>query len=144
MASLLLPLHLLSAGLWVGCVATELVFERLLAGQPAQQAALGELHRRVDWAVELPATALTLVTGLLLWRGVPTDALLGWKMVAGAVAVLANLWCMRSVLQRARAGSAGDAAAWAAADHDQHRRGAGVVLGLLLALALGLLRWAGR
>lgn len=145
MASLLLPLHLLSAGLWVGCVATELVFERLLADQHAQRSTLGELHQRVDWMVELPAAMLTLLTGLLLWLdGAPSDALLGLKIAAGAVAVVANLWCMRAVLLRARAGAAGDAKAWTLADQDQHRRGSLVVLGLLAALALGLARWVAR
>ena len=49
MKSVLLTCHLLSVGLWLGCVLTEALFERALLGQgPQAELTLAKLHWRVD------------------------------------------------------------------------------------------------
>lgn len=145
MASLLLPLHLLAAGLWAGCVLTEIAFERRLAGDAAQRPLLAALHRQVDLWIEAPAFALVALTGVLLWaRGAPADGWLQAKLALGGMAVLSNLGCMGAVLARDQAARRGDAAAWERADRLQHALGGAVVLGLCGALALGLVRWGLR
>lgn len=142
--ALLLPaVHLAAAGLWLGCVCTEVVFERALASDPLR---LAQLHRRVDAAVELPACLVVLLTGLamLTLRGrAPWDAWLAAKIALGAVALAANAMCARLVWRRATCAQAGDTQGFATADRRQHRWGAVVLAGLVAALALGLRRLAG-
>lgn len=141
---LLLCLHLLAAGAWAGCVATEVFFERRLAAIPLR-APLADLHRRVDLWVELPALLLVAATGVaMLLQQVPTPwgVLLGLKLVLGGLAVLANLVCIRMVLERDAAQRADDDAAYRRFDALQHRWGAGVVLGLAGAILFGVGRLA--
>ncbi len=51
--SVWLIIHLLVAGLWLGCVLVEVAFERALVAQ-GQWRLLARLHDRVDRWVELP------------------------------------------------------------------------------------------
>ena len=47
--------HILSAGIWTGCVATEVLFEKVLEKQSKEaNKLLSKLHYYVDLAVELP------------------------------------------------------------------------------------------
>lgn len=144
MRLLFLSLHLVSAGLWLGCVLTEVLFERALLGHgPSHRLILAQLHRRVDLWVELPAFLLLLVTGTLM---LPTAAPTLWlsaKIGVGALAIAANAYCVWLVLRRAAAAQRGDWPLFERLDHAQHRWGAVVLLGLLGALALGIWLWVG-
>lgn len=144
MRAVVLGLHLLAAGAWLGCVLTEALFERALLGRgPGFARVLARLHWRVDTAVEVPLLAVVALTGTWLWVSAraAVDALLACKIALGLLAVLANGVCVRLVRQRLRQAEAGDWAAFARTDHAQHRWGAWVLLGLLGAWALGLARW---
>lgn len=138
----LLALHLLFAGLWLGCVLTEALFERaILASGPLNAGLLAQLHKRVDLFVEIPAFAGVLVTGA--WMAVSRDswpALLQVKIAAGLLAVAANVWCVVLVLRREAATRRGNHAAFVRIDHRQHQVGAIVLVAMLTALVLGLAR----
>lgn len=136
---LLLLTHVAAASAWIGCVATELVAEkRLLA--PSQRLTLSMLHAHIDAWVELPLTALTLITGWALWPTGAADAPLLAMAAAGALAGVSNVLCTGAVWRRWQAARAGDDAAWVRADRSQHRWGAGVVVGLLAGLVAAALR----
>ncbi len=139
-------LHVLFAAAWLGCVLTEVVFERLLLAQGAAlHPLLGRLHRRVDLAIELPLLAGVAFSGavMLVAGAEAMDRLLTAKIAVGAVAIAANLWCVRLVLRRCAQAQAGDVSGFENTDHAQHRWGALVLLGLVAAFALALLRRAG-
>jgi len=52
---MILTLHVLFAGLWLGCVVTEVLFERTLLHRGREtERLLARLHLRVDLWVELP------------------------------------------------------------------------------------------
>lgn len=91
-----LIVHLLAAGLWLGCVLVEIAFERTLAAQ-GKWHLLARLHDRVDRWVELPALAVVVMTGLWMLHSQFGDVVLSsWlraKIAFGALAVLANLYC---------------------------------------------------
>jgi hypothetical protein len=139
-----LLLHLLCAGAWLGCVLTEALFERaLLAQGPAAHRLLAALHVKVDAAVELPAIAGVVGSGLVMaWRLPALDAWLAAKIGVGALAVALNLWCVVLVWRRRAQAESGDSAGFAHSDLWQHRWGAGVLLGLMGAAALGAWRVA--
>jgi len=134
-------LHIGFAFLWLGCVLTEALFERaMLAGDRASHKALANLHARVDLVVEIPAMLVVLVTGALLWMragdyGVAELVMIG----AGAVALLANGYCVWLVFKRRSAAHAEEWDAFDRLDHLQHRVGAIVLLGLLVAIVAGAL-----
>ncbi|MDP3653203.1 MAG: hypothetical protein Q8R67_16120 [Rhodoferax sp.] len=140
MKSVILICHLLSVGLWLGCVLTEALFERALLGQgPQAELTLAALHWRVDRWVEIPAFTAVVGTGLALWPGSAASDLLVWKVAGAGVAVAANLWCVGLVVKRLAQARRGDWIAFAATDHLQHKVGAVVLLGILLAGGLGIL-----
>lgn len=137
MQSLHLPAHLVCVGLWLGCVLTEVAFERTLAGKgPATAELLADLHWRVDAWIELPVLCAVLVSGALLLQHATISALLVLKLVAAGLAMISNLACACLVWRRACAARTGDWARFAALDLWQHRLGALVLLGILVALGL--------
>lgn len=141
MITVLLLLHLLFIGLWLGCVLTEALFERALLGQSrTHEVLLAELHKRVDVWVEIPAFVAVVVTGaLLLMQAQPQpNPMLYAKVVLGGLAVMANAVCVGLVFARAKAAHAGQWQRFDQLDHWQHQLGAVVLLALLGALGVGL------
>jgi hypothetical protein len=139
MKNLLLPLHLTFVGLWLGCVLTEVLFERALLGQGrGQEKILASLHKRVDLFVEIPAFLSVVLTGLLMLPDAPRDPLLTVKIAFGLLAVLANIYCAKLVFKRARFAAMGDWPAFERLDQLQHKIGAIVLVGLLAAFGIGL------
>jgi len=135
----LLTLHLLFAGLWLGCVLTEALFERaLLAGGERNMLMLAQLHKRVDLLVEVPAFLGVLVTGAVMAVGRELPGVLQTKIAIGLLAIVANLWCVVLVFRRLTAAGGGDAAEFSRIDRRQHQWGAVVLLALLVAAALGI------
>jgi len=139
MLSVVLPLHLLFVGLWLGCVLTEALFERALLGQgrPAELI-LSKLHIRVDLAIEIPAFTLVLITGGLLLQQAHPSTALHVKIAFGLLAIVANAVCVYLVFKRHALAQAGQWEAFERIDHWQHKLGAVVLLAMLAALVIGL------
>jgi putative copper export protein len=139
MKNLILTAHLLCAGLWLGCVLTEVLFERALLGQGREaERTLARLHWRVDAWIEVPALSAVVATGLALLPLSAPSGLLYLKIGLALLAVLANLCCVALVLKRLRHARRSEWPEFEAADRLQHRIGALVLLGLLLAAGIGL------
>ncbi len=135
MHALLLPLHLVFVGLWLGCVLTEALFERALLGQGRdKELILTALYKRVDLFVEIPAFALVVITGGMLLSSVPATALLHVKLDFALIAVITNIYCVYLVFKRDRLARSSDWPAFEAIDYLQHKMGAIVLIGILGAL----------
>lgn len=144
MKTMLLAIHLVFIGIWLGCVLTEALFERALLGQGRdKELILVALHKRVDRIVEIPAFLIVLGTGAWMLSSAPPSALLHAKVGAGLIAIAANAYCVGLVFRRARAAQAGQWDEFARLDHAQHKFGAIVLLGLLVALSIGVYLFAG-
>ncbi|TXT39705.1 MAG: lipoprotein [Comamonadaceae bacterium] len=136
---MLLILHLLFIGLWLGCVLTEALFERALLGQGrAHELLLADLHKRVDVWVEIPAFVAVLVTGGMLLAQAAPSHWLYTKVAFGLLAVLTNGVCVGLVFARAKAAHRGNWEHFDRLDSLQHKLGAVVLLALLVALVIGL------
>ena len=139
MHSLLLPLHLVFIGLWLGCVLTEALFERALLGQGRdKELILTALHKRVDLFVEIPAFTLVVLTGGMMLATAPASALFHAKLGFALIAVITNVYCVHLVFKRDKLARAANWSAFETADHLQHKLGAVVLLGILAALGCGL------
>ncbi len=139
MHNTILLLHFGCAALWLGCVITEALFERaLLASDRTAHLVLADLHVRVDKVVELPALTLVLLSGIALWHFArPEGAAFYWMVGAGLLAIIANLWCVKLVFKRRDAAHEGDWTTFERLDHLQHKIGAVVLIGLLVAIVAG-------
>ena len=139
MKILLLALHLSAVGMWLGCVITEALFERALLGKGREQELLlSSLHKRVDLVVEIPAFLGVLITGLLMLPHAASSTIFMVKLGFGLLALAANIVCVGIVFKRAKAANTGDWDSFAQLDHLQHKIGAVVLIGLLVALGCGL------
>lgn len=138
---MLLTLHLLAAGVWIGTVLVEALFERALLGKGREQELiLARLHWKVDKLVELPLLIVTLASGIKLLNQVPLDTMLRAKLACAALAIFANLYCIWLVRLRLKVAEAGAWELFAIIDKHQHQVGALVLLGLLGAAGLGMAR----
>ena len=139
--SVTLMIHVLAAGIWLGCLATEIAFEKAMAADPSVRGFVSRLHDRVDRFVEGPAFVAVAASGaMLLVGGGALGTVMIVKIALGTGAVLANVWCLGLVLARAEAARhdpSGDA--WIALDRRQHL--AGTVVTVLVAAAT-LAAWA--
>jgi uncharacterized membrane protein len=143
MYSMLLPIHLACAGIWLGCVLTETLFERALLGKGREQELiLAELHKRVDLLIEIPAFTIVLITGILLLPDAGKNGLLLLKIIFGAIAIITNIYCVILVFKRARAANQGRWGEFTHLDKRQHIYGAAVLLTLIASLALGSYTYA--
>ena len=139
MNSLLLSLHLLFVGIWLGCILTEALFERALLGQGrSAELILTRLHIRVDLAIESPAFVLVLITGGLMLMQAPFSVPLLIKVACGLLAIATNAVCVALVFKRHALAHASNWAEFERVDHLQHKLGAVVLLALLGALGIGL------
>lgn len=149
MSGILLPLHLLAAGIWLGCVLVEVAFERALAEPSDYRLVLANLHDEVDKIVEIPAFSVVLLTGTimlgnLLANGATISGLLLTKIAIGITTVLINIYCARLVFERKRLAEEGDDAGYQLIDDKQHKWGALVLIGVVTAMIFGLVLALGR
>lgn len=139
MKSVLLPLHLAFVGIWLGCVLTEVLFERALLGKGrAQELILVALHKRVDLLVEIPAFAVVLVTGALMFSAANAGPLLTTKIAFGLLAITTNAYCVWLVFRRAAAANSDHWDEFAHLDNLQHKFGSLVLLAIVMALGVGV------
>ncbi len=99
--SLIVFIHILAAGFWLGCVAVEVVLERSRGGRDvAKKRLVADYHVTVDQWIEIPTFMVLLVSGVIM---LDMDRLAGWylvKVVCGTTVVALNAWCAVLVRQR--------------------------------------------
>ncbi|MGE0486776.1 MAG: hypothetical protein AB7Q81_21665 [Gammaproteobacteria bacterium] len=139
MSSGLVATHVAFVGIWLGCILTEAIFERALLGKGRdKETILAALHKKVDVVVEIPAFVVVLVTGALLLKDLPDSTTLNIKIGFGLIAILANAYCVYIVFRRAKCAEKEDWEGFGRLDHMQHKVGGVVLLGVLVALGMGI------
>ena len=94
--------HLISLGMWLGVVITEVLFE-FAASDAESLRAPARFHYNVDKFGELPVLFAVLITGTILAvRAWPLTPLHLIKIAASLVAVGCNLICTLWVFRRRR------------------------------------------
>ncbi|MGD9729479.1 MAG: hypothetical protein AB7Q81_21690 [Gammaproteobacteria bacterium] len=139
MNSSLVAIHIAFVGIWLGCILTEAIFERALLGKGRdKEKILAALHKKVDVIVEIPAFVVVLVTGALLLKDLPGSTALYIKIGFGLIAIVANAYCVHIVFRRAEYAENEGWEGFERLDHLQHKVGGVVLLGVLVALGMGI------
>lgn len=134
----LISVHVLAAGLWLGCIFVEVIFELALARREDYRLALATLHGKVDALVELPAIVATLASGALLF-GAATPGLALYLMAGfGTLAAAANVYCTVLVRRRLASARAEDWPGYNRADALHTKFGVVAVSAIIAAAVAGL------
>ena len=140
---MLLTLHLLALGIWIGVVGAEFVieFDGMNDDESAMRAA--KMHYLTDLWVEAPAFTVVLVTGLLMLGEQQLSGLFLYKVIFGVLAVVFNSVCVVSVFRRRKYALLGDVENMHAAN-ELMKVGALVIPTFMVAFALSMyFVWAG-
>ena len=135
--SILLMLHLLGLGVWIGVVGAEFAIEFYGMRDEKSLRAAAELHYKTDLWVEIPAFTTVLVTGILMVRDTQLDGLFLTKIVFALLAIFFNCVCVYAVFKRRASLRSGDADGLGTAERAMKLGGA-VVPTFLVAFSFGL------
>ena len=134
----ILFIHLITIGIWAGCVATEAVLEIVLEKQPPHESGLALIHAKIDRFVEIPAIAVALATGgHMLHQQTSWDSLLIAKVSLGMSAVVLNTIAAFTVQRRLQCLKVNDMAGYELFNRWHERIGIGCVLSIVGAIAIG-------
>ena len=134
--TILLSLHLLAIGIWIGVVGAEFAIE--FDGMKDDKSLLkaAKLHYTTDKWVEIPAFVTVLITGILMLDETHLTGLFLVKVIFGLLAVLFNFICVIAVFKRQKFAAAQDFDGMKSTDRLM-RLGALVIPTFLIAFALG-------
>ena len=136
---MILAVHLVLVGAWLGAVLVAALAERALLGQGREQdLLLARLRWKIDRLVALPLLLAVIATGARLLPAAPGDPWFKAKLACGALAIFANLYCIWLVRLRLRMAEAGAWDLFAIIARRQHQVGAVVLIALLAAMGLGI------
>lgn len=135
--TILLTLHLLALGIWIGVVGAEFAIEFHGMKDQESLATAAELHYKTDIWIEIPAFSTVLVTGLLMLNEDHLGGLFLLKIVFALLAIIFNTVCVYAVFKRRKSLRSGDADGMRAAEGAMKLGGA-IIPTFLAAFSLGL------
>jgi len=135
--SILLTLHLLALGVWIGVVGAEFAIEFYGMRDDESLRTAAELHYKTDIWIEIPAFMTVLATGLLMLGDKHLSGLFLLKLVFALLAIFFNLVCVYAVLKRRTSLRSGDTEGLRTAGRAMKLGGA-IIPSFLGALSLGL------
>ena len=106
--TILLTLHLLALGIWVGVVGAEFAIEFDGMKDDESHIRASKLHYTTDIWVEIPAFMTVLITGLLMLNEDHLSGLFLYKVIFGLLAVAFNIVCVYAVFKRRKYAMSGD------------------------------------
>ena len=98
--TMLLTLHLLALGIWIGVVGAEFAIEFDGMKDDESHIRASKLHYTTDIWVEIPAFMTVLITGLLMLREDHLSGPFLYKVIFGLLAVAFNIVCVYAVFKR--------------------------------------------
>ena len=98
--TILLTLHILGIGIWIGVVGAEFAIEFDGMKDEKSLVRAAELHYKTDIWIEVPAFLTVLLTGLAMLRQEHLVGLFLIKVVFAVLAILFNMVCVYAVFKR--------------------------------------------
>lgn len=99
---MILTLHIMAIGIWVGCILTEGVMEASREKDLRHHKEISSIHTKIDKFVEGPALIVLFVTGLMLFSQGEHSNIIRVKAVIGMVAIALNCVCFYLIAKRDR------------------------------------------
>ena len=98
--TLLLTLHLIALGIWIGVVGAEFAIE--FSGMRNDQSYIkaAELHYQTDIWIEIPAFCIVLITGVLMLNEQHMSGFFAYKILFALLAIMFNIVCVYAVFKR--------------------------------------------
>lgn len=106
--TILLTLHLLALGIWIGVVGAEFVIEFDGMKDDESHIKASKLHYATDIWIEIPSFMTVLITGFLMMSEQHLSGLFLYKIVFGLLAVAFNIVCVYAVFRRRKYAMSGD------------------------------------
>lgn len=98
--SLLLIIHLIALGIWIGVVGAEFAIEFDGMKDDESHIRASKLHYITDIWVEIPAITAVLVTGVLMLNGNHLAGVFLYKITFALLTILFNIICVYAVFKR--------------------------------------------
>jgi len=106
--TMLLTLHLLALGIWIGVVGAEFAIEFDGMTDDESHIRASNLHYTTDIWVEIPAFMTVLITGLLMLSEAQLSGVFLYKVIFGLLAVALNIVGVYAVFKRRKYAISGD------------------------------------
>lgn len=98
--SLLLVVHLIALGIWIGVVGAEFAIEFDGMKDDESYVKASKMHYTTDIWVEIPAFTTVLVTGLLMLNESHFSGIFLYKIIFALLAIVFNIVCVYAVFKR--------------------------------------------
>jgi hypothetical protein len=98
--SLLLIIHLIALGIWIGVVGAEAAIEFDGMKDDDSYIRASKMHYLTDIWIEIPAFTTVLVTGLLMLNESHLTGVFLYKVIFAVLAIIFNIICVYAVFKR--------------------------------------------
>lgn len=106
--TILLTLHLLALGIWIGVVGAEFIIEFDGMKDDKSYIKASKMHFLTDIWIEIPSFLTVFITGVLMLQEKHLSGLFLYKIIFGLLAVAFNIVCVYAVYKRQKYASSGD------------------------------------
>ncbi len=135
--TLLLTLHLLALGIWIGVMGAEAAIEFDGMKDDESHIRASKLHYTTDVWIEIPAFTTVLITGLLMLSENHLSGLFLYKVIFGLLAVAFNVIAVYAIFKRHKYALSGDIQGMKSVDPVMKLSGA-IIPVFLIAFALAM------
>lgn len=108
--SLILIIHLIALGIWIGVVGAEFAIESDGMKNDESYIRASRMHYLTDLWIEIPAFTAVLVTGLLMLNESHLTGAFLYKVIFALLAIMFNIICVYAVFKRRKFALASDIA----------------------------------
>jgi hypothetical protein len=98
--TILLTIHLIALGIWIGVVGAEFAIEFDGMKDNESYIRASKMHYKTDIWIEIPAFLIVLITGVLMITEHHLSGLFLYKIVFGLLAIAFNILCVYAVFKR--------------------------------------------
>lgn len=135
--TILLTLHLLALGIWIGVVGAEFAIEFDGMKDDESYIKASKLHYITDIWVEIPSFMVVVITGLFMLGEEHLGGLFLYKVIFGLLAVAFNIVCVYAVFKRRRYAMVNDIEGMKSVD-PLMKLGSAIIPTFLIAFFLGM------
>ena len=135
--SLILIIHLIAIGIWIGVVGAEFAIEFDGMKDDESYIRASKMHYLTDIWIEIPAFTAVLITGLLMLNESHLAGVFLYKVIFAVLAIMFNIICVYAVFKRRKFALSSDIEGMRSADTAM-KIGGLIIPTFLVAFILGI------